>query len=168
MKKFAACIAVLMIAGSAGAKESPLDLTSWLDAMLHRVAVATEQHLQKEGDVPVAVAGLRGSEQKAGQLEPFWKGDMTVRSLDYQAYREIERRMQEGKYADALRLSDEFKKRYAKSRLLPEVQFTTGLAYAGMGNHKQAVASFEELIKLYPQHELVDASKEGIARLKKA
>jgi len=146
-------------------------LSSWLDSMMAKVVEFAEQQVSQgegDGDVPVAVAGLRGKKKKADKMEPYWKGELTRRSTDYLVYRDIEKKMQEGNYRQALQLIEDFKKTYKQSKLLPEVYFTHALAFAGIGKHEKAVTTFQELIKRYPQHDLVQPSKEGISRLKKA
>jgi len=164
-------IALFIATPSFARKKVDPQLSGWLEDMLAKVVVLAEQHINKsksDKDTPVAVAGLRGSERKGEKMEPYWKGELSLRSPDVQLYQKMERLMQDGKYAKALGLSDQFKNKFSKSKLLPEVYFTRGLAYAGLGRSKKAVQAFNVLIKSFPQHELVDASKSGIARLKKA
>ena len=167
-----AIVAALLFSSAAGAAESATaeDLSAWLKSMLVRVAQMTNAQVQESadaGNVPVAVAGLRGSEQKK-DMEPYWKGTLTTRSVDYLAYRQIEQKMQAGDYKDALRLTKSFQKEYARSKLVPEVLFTSALAYTGVGQSKEALGAFEDLVKRYPEHDLATPSKEGISRLRKA
>jgi TolA-binding protein len=155
---------------SFGKKAPSADLSSWLQAMMEKVVEVTEQKLsndsQKESNV--AVAGLRGNEDEVAKLEPYWKGEITRRSSDYKDYQEIETVMQKGNYQKALELMSVFRKKYHESKLLPQIYFNQGLAYAGVGNNKAAVKAFRLLIDYFPQHELVEPSKSGIERLSKA
>ncbi len=60
--------------------------------------------------------------------------------------------MQEGAYQEALAGINQFKGQFIKSRLMPQVQFTLGLALAGLGKNKEAVTAFQDVIKQYPEH----------------
>ena len=169
VKKALALTFVLTLGFSQMLRAAPeSDLTSWLTSMVSRVAAVAEEKLaQRDSQVPVAAAGLRGSEQSKQSMEPYWKGELTTRSPDYQAYHQIELKMQEGRYTDSLNLIQAFQQKFPKSRLIPEVRFTAGLAYAGLGQSKPALAAFEDVVKQYPNHELAEPSRQGIARLKK-
>lgn len=167
MKTLAGILAVLFMSQVAMANPEPIQ-KDWLSSMLSKVVSFAQSQVKKEDDVPVAVAGLRGSQKKEADIEPYWKGEITVRSQDFKVWKEIEKKMQEGAYQEALTRINQFKGQFNKSRLMPQVQFTMGLALAGLGKNKEAVSAFQDVIKQYPDHELVGACKEGITRLNKA
>ena len=167
MKTLSAIVAMLFISQIAWANPEPVQ-KAWLSGMLSKVVSFAQSQVKKDDEVPVAVAGLRGSQKKEVELEPYWKGEVTVRPQDFKAWKEIEKKMQEGAYQEALAGINQFKGQFIKSRLMPQVQFTLGLALAGLGKNKEAVTAFQDVIKQYPEHELVGACKEGITRLNKA
>jgi len=167
MKTLAGILGVLLVSQIAFANPEPVQ-KDWLSTMLAKAVAIAQSQLKKDDEVPVAVAGLRGTQKKETEIEPYWKGDVTVRSQDFKVWKDIEKKMQEGAYQEALTRIQDFKSHYNKSRLMPQVQFTMGLALAGMGKNKDAVSAFQDVIKQYPEHELVGACKEGITRLNKA
>lgn len=167
MKTLAGILGALLISQVAFANPEPAQ-KDWLSMMLSKAVAIAQSQLKKEDEVPVAVAGLRGAQKKETEIEPYWKGEVTVRSQDFKTWKEIEKKMQEGAYQEALSRIQDFKGKFSKSRLMPQVQFTMGLALAGLGKNKDAVLAFQDVIKQYPEHELVGACKEGISRLNKA
>ena len=141
------------------------DTNTWVESMVKTVVQITEKQVDQNEEVPVAVAGLRGNQKKSSSMKPYWKGDLSRRAPDYKDYNIIQVQMQKQDYRKAIQLVNRFKKEHPNSKLLPEVQFTLGLAHAAIGNQKKATLAFEEFIHQFPDHDLADSSREGIERL---
>ncbi|HAH58517.1 MAG: tetratricopeptide repeat protein [Lentimicrobium sp.] len=69
----------------------------------------------------------------------------------------------------AIALSDRMINEYSKSKHIPEVIFLKGFIYENFqSNYAQALKSYQDFIKMFPNHELTDDAEAAIANLGKS
>ncbi|MBL7003469.1 MAG: tetratricopeptide repeat protein [Gammaproteobacteria bacterium] len=117
----------------------------------------------------VYTAGIRGAESTGTLLEPYWKDDLSTDKAfqkELALYGKAVSELDNGKLKNANGSLDLFLKSYSTSSLKPNALFAQGLSYAGLGNNKSSVKTFNQFVDEFPNHPLAQDAEGIIQQLR--
>jgi hypothetical protein len=113
--------------------------------------------------------GIRGNENTASELKPYWKDDRADDPAfinEAKAYRAAHEMAEKNRSREAIQALESFMKTYPNSLFKPNAQFAIGLSHTALGEKAQAAAALKTFAKEYPKHPLAADANRAVEQLK--
>ena len=113
--------------------------------------------------------GIRGNENTASELKPYWKDDRADDPAfvdEAKSYRAAQELAEKNRPREAIQALESFMKTYPDSLFKPNAQLVIGLSHTALGDKAQATAAMKGFVKDYPKHPLAADANRAIETLK--
>ena len=116
-----------------------------------------------------ATMGIRGAENTASLMKPYWKDDKNsdpAFKAQVEEYGKAQLLLEQGKLPEAEAAMNTFIQQHPQSELLPNARFGLALAYAGQGQRDKGRIAMNNFLKEDPKHPLAADAQKVLAELK--